>query len=212
MDRPTLTLFHSPRTRSTGIRVLLEELGAPYELHVLNRKASDQQAGQYRAVNPMGKVPAVRYGDAVVTEQVALTIFLADLFPAAGLAPAADDPLRGPYLRWIAFYGSCFEPAVVDRAMQREPGPHAMSPYGTYDEVMDALDGQLAPGPWLLGERFTAADVLWGMGLSWTMAFKVAPERPAFVALADRFKARPAYQRVTAWDADLAAQQEAKTG
>ncbi len=212
MDQPTLTLFHSPRTRSTGIRVLLEELGAPYELHVLNRKASDTKGGQYRAVNPMGKVPAVRYGDAVVTEQVALTIFLADLFPAAGLAPATDDPLRGPYLRWIAFYGSCFEPAVVDRALQREPGPHAMSPYGTYEAVMDALEGQLAPGPWLLGERFSAADVLWGMGLSWTMAFKVAPERPAFVALAERFKARPAYQRVTAWDGELAAQAEAATG
>ena len=212
MDTPTLTLFYAPNTRATGIRVLLEELAAPYELRVLNRKAGANQAAEYRAINPMGKVPAVRYGDAVVTEQVALTIFLADLFPAAGLAPATDDPLRGPYLRWIAFYGSCFEPAVVDGFMKREPGPHAMSPYGTFDEVMDTLEGQLAPGPWLLGERFSAADVLWGMGLGWTMAFKVAPSRPAFVALADRLKARPAYQRVAAWDKELAAQHEAQTG
>src|SRR5690349_16625106 len=104
-----LTFFHSPNSRSTGVRILLEELGAPYQLHALNMKAGEQRQPKYLAINPMGKVPAVLHGDALVTEQVALTIYLADLYPEAGLAPALDHPLRGPYLRLLAFYGACFE-------------------------------------------------------------------------------------------------------
>ena len=113
-----ITLYYSPQTRATGTRVLLEELGAPYDLHVLNMKAGEQRRPAYLAVNPLGKVPAIRHGEALVTEQVAIYIYLADLFPQAGLAPALDDVRRGPYLRWIAFYGSCFEPALTDRAMK----------------------------------------------------------------------------------------------
>ena len=113
----------------------------------------------------MGKVPAIRHGDALVTEQVAIYLYLADLFPEAGLAPPIGDPLRGPYLRWMVFYAACFEPAVVDRALNREPGALAMSPYGDYDTMLGALTAQLKRGPWLLGERFTAADVLWGTAL-----------------------------------------------
>src|ERR1051325_5931978 len=100
------TLYYSPQSRATGTRVLLEELGAPYDLHVLNMKAGEQRKPNYLAINPLGKVPAVHYRGELVTEQVAITIFLADLFPQAGLTPALDDPLRGPYLRWIAYYGA----------------------------------------------------------------------------------------------------------
>jgi glutathione S-transferase len=200
-----LVFYHAPNTRSFGTRVLLEELGLPYTMHVLNMKAAEQRSPAYLAVNPMGKVPAIMDGTALVTEQVAITLFLADMVPAAKLAPVIGDALRGPYLRWIAFYGSSFEPAVVDAAMKREPGATAMSPYGSFDTVLDVLEVQLAAGPWLLGERFTAADVLWGAALNWTLAFGLVPERPGFAAYAERVRGRPAYQAAFAADAELAA-------
>jgi glutathione S-transferase len=207
-----LTFFHSPNTRSAGVRILLEELGAPYELHAVNMKAGEQRRPDYLAINPLGKVPAIRHGDAIVTEQVAIYLYLADLFPDANLAPPIGDPLRGPYLRWLTYYGSSFEPAVVDHAMKRDPAPPAMSPYGDYDTMLNALAEQLRRGPFMLGERFSAADVLWGTGLGWTMMFKVVPERPEFVEYAARVKARPAYQRATEQDAALAAEHEAAAG
>src|ERR1700761_5376389 len=129
-DTDTITLFHCPQSRSSGALTLLEELEAPYKLHVLNMKAGEQRRPEYLAVNPLGKVPAILHRGELVTEQVAIFIYLADLFPQAGLAPALDDRLRGPYLRWLVYYGSCFEPAVVDRGLKREQAPLAMSPYG----------------------------------------------------------------------------------
>jgi glutathione S-transferase len=198
-----VTLYHAPRTRSSGALTLLEELGADYELHVLNQKHGEQRKAAYLAINPMGKVPAVRHGDAIVTEQVAVFLFLADLYADRGLAPALDDALRGPYLRWLAFYGASFEPAIVDRSMQREPAPPAMSPYGDYETMLSTLVAQLAPGPWLLGERFTAADVLWGTALTWTTMFKLVPERPEIMAYMERVNARPAINRARDIDAEL---------
>lgn len=209
MAPPPITLYHSPNTRSTGTLILLEELGAPYTLHVLNQKRLEQRAPAYLAVNPMGKVPAVKVGDAVVTEQAAVYIYLADLFPQAGLAPALDDPRRGPYLRWMVFYGSSFEPAVVDRAMKRDPAPPGISPYGDYDTMLKTVTDQLARGPYLLGERMTAADVLWGTALAWTTAFKVVPELPVIMDYVKRMQARPAVAKVKAIDAELAAKQAA---
>jgi len=119
-----ITFFHSPHTRSSSTAILLDELGAPHELRVLNMKAGEQRQPAYLAVNPLGKVPAILDGDTVVTEQVAIFIHLADRFPEAKLAPALDDPLRGAYLRWLVYYAACFEPALMDRGMQREPAPH----------------------------------------------------------------------------------------
>lgn len=206
MSQPELTLFHSPNTRSTGALTLLEELGVPYRLHPLNMKAGEQREPAYLAINPMGKVPAIRYGDALVTEQAAVFIFLADLFPQARLAPALTDPLRGPYLRWMAFYGSCFEPALVDRSQQRET-PRAMCPYGDYDTTISTLLGQLEKGPYLLGDTFTAADVLWGTALTWTTMFKLVEATPVVQAYIDRINARPAVARARAIDAKLAAEQ-----
>jgi glutathione S-transferase len=205
----TLTFFHSPNTRSTGVRILLEELAAPYELHAVNMKAGEQRKPAYLAINPMGKVPAIRHRGALVTEQVAIYIYLADLFPQAGLTPALDSPLRGPYLRWLAFYGSCFEPALVDRAMNREPGRAAMSPYGDYDTMLKALTDQLAKGPYLLGQTVTAADVLWGTALAWTTAFKLVPELPVIADYVARMTARPAVAKVNALEAKLAGEHEA---
>ncbi|MBB1636236.1 glutathione S-transferase family protein [Cupriavidus sp. UME77] len=206
MSQPELTLFHSPNTRSTGALILLEELGVPYRLHPLNMKAGEQREPAYLAINPMGKVPAIRYGDALVTEQAAVFIFLADLFQQARLAPALTDPLRGPYLRWMVFYGSCFEPALVDRSQQRET-PRAMCPYGDYDTTIGTLLGQLEKGPYLLGDTFTAADVLWGTALTWTTMFKLVEATPVVQAYIDRINARPAVARARAIDAKLAAEQ-----
>jgi glutathione S-transferase len=205
-----VTLFHSPNTRSSGSLILLEELGAPYELHVLDMKAGEQRDPAYLRVNPMGKVPALRHGDALITEQVAIFLYLADLFPEAGLAPPIGDPLRGPYLRWLVYYGTCFEPAVTDRAMKRDPTPPQMSPYGDFDTMLRTVADRLAQGPYLLGERLSAADILWGNGLTWTMMFKLVPELPELVAYAKRLGDRPSVAKVKTMDAALAAQHEAR--
>lgn len=207
-----ITFFHSPHTRSASTRFLLEELGVPYRLHALDMKAGQQREPDYLAVNPMGKVPAIRHGDALVAEQVAVFIYLADLFPEAGLAPAIGDPQRGPYLRWLVFYAASFEPAVVDRALKREPGPPGMVPYSDYDTMLGTLTAQLERGPYLLGERFSAADVLWGSALAWTVGFKVVPDLPVIRAYIDRINNRPAGQRAKELDDALAAEQEHRRG
>ena len=204
-DPRKLVFYHSPQTRSTGVRILLDELEAPHEMHVVNMKAGEQRQSAYLALNPMGKVPAIRHGDAMVTEQGAIFIYLADFFAQKGLAPALDDPLRGPYLRWLVFYGSSFEPAVVDRAMKREPGSPAMSPYGDFETMLGALTGALKTGPYLLGERFSAADILWATALTWTTGFKLVPSSPEFSAYMARVNARPSVARCSAADAELAA-------
>lgn len=203
-----LTFYHSPHTRSTGVRILLEELGAPYEMQVLNRTRHENTAPAYLAVNPLGKVPAILHDGAVVTEQVAIYLYLADAFPDRGLAPPIGDPLRGPYLRWLAFYGSSFEPAMVDRYLQRDAGHAMMSPYGSSEQVIDSVEQQLSAGPFILGERFTAADVLWGGAIGWMLQFKMLPERPAFAAYAGRIAGRAAARKVSEEDAALTAMQQ----
>jgi glutathione S-transferase len=207
-DADKIVLFHAPNSRSSGTLTLLEELGAPYELRVLNMQAGEQRQPGFLAVNPMGKVPAILHGDVLVTEQVAVFLYLADLFPEAGLTPPVGDKRRGSYLRWMAFYAGCFEPAVVDKAMKREPAAQAMSPYGDFDTVMTTLSAQLRPGPFLLGEDFTAADVLWGSALGWTTAFGLVPETPEIKAYIARTTSRPAAVRVREQDAALAAKQK----
>lgn len=153
----------------------------------------------------MGKVPAVKHADAVITEQAAIYIYLADLFPEAGLAPPLGDPLRGPYLRWLVFYAASFEPAIVDRAQKRDPAPVTMCPYGDYDTMLKTLVEQFAKGPYILGERFSSADVLWGTALTWTTTFKLVPEQPEIAAYIRRWNARPSVAAVKAMDAELAA-------
>jgi glutathione S-transferase len=180
-----LTFFHSPNTRSTGVLTLLKELGATYQLHVVNMKEGEQRKPEYLAINPMGKVPALKHGETVITEQVAIYIYLADLYPNAGLTPKIDDPLRGSYLRWMAFYGSCFEPAVIDRSQKREPAPQAMSPYGDFDTMFKTLTDQLAKGQFLLNDKFTAVDVLWGSALTWITMFQLVPALSVIQAYID---------------------------
>jgi glutathione S-transferase len=205
----TIILYHAPQTRSAGVLTLLEELGAPYELRVLDMKAGEQRRAPYLAINPLGKVPAIVHRGALVTEQVAIFLYLADLFPRAGLAPAIGDPLRGPYLRWMVFYAACYEPGLVDRALKREAGAPAMSPYGDFDTMLGAVVSRLAASPCLLGEAVSAADILWGLALNWGTLFGIVPENPIIADYVARITARPAAARVAARDAALAAEHEA---
>ena len=205
MSDESVTFYHAPNSRSGGTRALLEELGVEYDMHVLNFKKNEQRQSAYTAVNPMGKVPAIWHRGELVTEQPAVFLYLADLYAEKGLAPALDDPMRGAYLRWMVFYGSCFEPAMVDRGMKREPVQPSTSPYGDWDTMFNTLVAQLERGPYMLGERFSALDVLWGNALHWMTMFKLAPELPVIRAYVDRVMSRPAQQRAAALDAELAA-------
>jgi glutathione S-transferase len=206
MSEGTITLFHAPSTRSLGVLTLLEELQVPYEVEVLNVKAGALQTPAYLAINPMGKVPALRDEDGeIITEQVAIIMHLADLFPRAAMAPQIGEPNRGRYLRWMVFYAACFEPAIVDHSLQRGAGHRAMSPYGDYDSVLDMLRTTLAAGPYILGEEFSAADVVWGTALEWTSKFKLIPECPEFSEYVSRLAERPAFIRAREKDAAFAA-------
>jgi glutathione S-transferase len=135
----------------------------------------------------------------IVTETPAILTYLADKYPQAGLAPAIDSPDRGAYLRWLFFYGSCFEPAMMDLALKRE-SPASSAGWGKPADVLDTLSAALKPGPWLLGERFSAADVMVGSGIAFMLAFKILPERPEYVEYVARLDARPARKAARAAD------------
>ena len=202
-----IVFFHAPHSRSSVARAMLEELGAPYDLVALNLKTGEQRTPDYLAINPMGKVPAIRHEDVLITEQPAILMYLAELYPEKNLAPALGDPLRGAYLRWMVFYGSCFEPAMMDFSQKRAPVPSMQCGYGDYDSVMQVLAEQLQQGPWLLGDRFSAADVLWGGALNYGLMFKLVPDWPVFRDYAQRVQARPAVRRAFVLDEALTAQQ-----
>lgn len=207
-DKDVITLFHAPLSRSTGALTLLEELGAPYELRTLNMKAGEQRQPEFLAINPLGKVPAILHRGTLVTEQVAIYIYLADLFPEAGLAPAVQDPLRGAYLRWLVYYAACYEPGLVDKALAREPAPLAMSPYGDFQTMLDTVIGQISEGPYLLGDKISAADILWATALHWGLQFGLLPDSAEIKAYVERIVTRPAAVKVTAEDMALAAEHE----
>lgn len=208
-DDDMIILFHCPQSRSTATLTLLQELGAPYELQILNMKAGEQRKLPYLAINPLGKVPAVLHGPSLITEQVAIFLYLCDLFPKAGLAPAIGDPLRGPYLRWMVYYAACYEPAIVDKSLNRDPGPRAMSPYGDFDLMFATLMQQLEKSRYLLGDKFSAVDVLWGAALNWAVMFKLVPENPTLLSYVQLINRRDAFQQVSTIDAELLEEHEA---
>ena len=201
-----ITLYHAAPSRSSTVLFMLEEIGAPYELKVLDLQKEEQSKPDYLAINPMGKVPAIEHQGQIVTEAGAICAYLADAFPSANLAPPPGDPLRGPYLRWMFFEGSCVEPAIIDNVLKREPGRRGMMPYGSYETTVDTIEKAIEKGPWFLGERYSAADVYVGSAIAWGLHFKLIPERDAFKRYVDRLAARPAKQRATEIDAKLMAQ------
>lgn len=201
-----LTLYHISPSRSSIVLWMLEELGEPYDLHLLSMKQGENREPAYLAINPMGKVPALKHKDVIVTEAAAICLYLADAFPKAGLGVPIGDPLRGPFLKWLFFSPSNIEPAIMDRAYKRaEEAPRSALGYGDFDTTMDVVAKAVEPGPYLLGDRFSAADVIIGSTLRWATIFKLIPERPEFQAYVARFAERPALKRAEARDQELAA-------
>lgn len=190
-----LVLYYNPMSRAGIAHYMLEEVGAPYRIELINFERREHKTEKFLAINPMGKLPVLVHRGVVVTEAAAICAYLADAFPQATLAPPVDDPRRGTYYRWLFFTASCLEYAALDHAMKRDPAQPSRIGYGSYEDTLNAIEHALAPGPWLLGDQFTAADVYLGSHLAWGMMVKSIEARPAFVAYQDRFTQRPAYQR-----------------
>jgi len=204
---PQLTLYHAAPSRSSTALWMLEETGERYEVKMLNLATGDQQKPDYLAINPMGKVPALKHGDAVITESAAICTYLADAFPRAGLSVPVGDPRRGVYLKWLFFGPGVLEPAMTDRAFPRKEEPRpSMLGYGDFERVMKVLCKTVTPSPFLMGEKFTAADVVVGATVRWGMMFKLIPELKELSDYVARFKDRPALKRAEAKDADFRAQ------
>ena len=202
-----LTLYHASPSRSSIALWMLEEIGQPYDIHLLSLNKGENRAPSYLAINPMGKVPALKHRDTVITEVAAICTYLADEFPEARLNIPVGTPRRGVYLKWLFFGPGCIEPAVIDRAAPRkEEARRGMLGYGDFDTTMNTVAAAIAKGPWLMGDQFTAADVVVGANIRWGTMFKLIPERPEFAAYSARLAARPAAQRAQAKDKDYAAQ------
>jgi glutathione S-transferase len=202
-----LVFYTNPMSRGRIARWMLEEIDQPYRTVVLDY-GTTMKAADYLAINPMGKVPAVTHRGVTVTECAAVCTYLADAFPATGLAPALDDPARGPYLRWMFFGAGPLEAAVTARSLGllAPPDKAAMAGYGSFDQVVEALETAVAgAGPWLLGDRFSALDVYLGSQIGWGLQFRSLPERDAFKAYAGRLFQRPAAVRARELDDALIA-------
>ena len=202
-----IVFYTNPMSRGRIARWMLEEVGRPYRTVVLDY-GTTMKAPEYLAVNPMGKVPTVTHRGVTVTECAAVCAYLADAFPEAGLAPALGDPARGTYLRWMFFTAGPVEAAVTAKSLDLlAPAEKAgMVGYGSFEQVVDALEAAVSgPGPWILGDRFSAADVYVGSQIGWGLQFKSLPDRNAFKAYAGRLFQRPAAIRAREIDDALAA-------
>jgi glutathione S-transferase len=189
-----LILYTNPMSRGRIVRWMLEEVGAPYQTEVMHYGAGMKSAG-YRAINPMGKVPALKHGDTIVTESAAICAYLADAFPEARLAPPLAR--RGAYYRWLFFAAGPLETAVMNRALGFEVPEEreAMSGHGNHATVMDALEKGVSGVDYIAGSAFTAADVYVGSQIGWGLQFGTIEDRPAFHAYWKRVSDRDAYRR-----------------
>jgi len=206
-----LVLYTNPQSRGRIARWMLEEVGQPYETEVLDF-ATTMKAPAYLAINPMGKVPALRHGDAVVTEAAAICAYLADAFPQAKLAPPPGDRLRAAYYRWMFFAAGPIEAAVSNKALgfQVPREREGMMGYGTVERVMKTLEDALSNKDYLVGDSFTAADLYVCAQIGFGMMFNTIEKRPAFQKYWQRLSARPAAARAKEKDdAPVAAKQKA---
>jgi glutathione S-transferase len=201
-----LVFYTNPMSRGRIVRWMLEEVGQPYRTELLEY-GTTMKAPEYLAINPMGKVPALRHGATVVTECAAICCYLADAFPDAGLAPPPGDRLRGPYYRWLFFAAGPVEAATSNKALGLEvPAERrAMIGYGSLAEVMTALEAAVAGRDYLVGDSFTAADVYLGSHIGWGMSFGALEKRPAFERYFARISTRPAAIRAREIDDALIA-------
>ena len=193
MDK--IIFHHAPMSRSNIVHWMFEELGVPYELHALSLDRGDHKRPDYLAINPVGKVPAITHQGVTITEAAAICAYLADEFPAAKLAVPVGTPQRGLYLKWLFYSPSCLETAMIDNGNNRPPVPPRQSSYGDFDTVMETVAQAVKDGPHLLGQQFTAADVVLGSCLQFGILTKALPERPEFAAYLGRLRTRPALQR-----------------
>jgi glutathione S-transferase len=194
--RNELVFYTHPMSRGRIVRWMLEEVGQPYRTEVLGY-GSAMKSPPYLAINPMGKVPTLCHGDTVVTECAAICAYLADAFPEAGLASLPRDLLRGPYYRWLFFAAGPLEAAVTNKAFGFEvpEDRKGMAGYGCLADVNSTLDGALSGGDYILGDRFSAADVYLGSHIGWGMQFGTIDKRPTFERYWQRLSARPAAMR-----------------
>jgi glutathione S-transferase len=199
-----LVFYTNPMSRGRIVRWMLEETGQPYQTEIVAYGA-DMKSEAFRAINPMGKVPALRHGDAVVTECAAICAYLADAFPSAGLAPGLGERERGPYFRWLFFTAGPMEAAVTNRALGfvTPEGRERMTGWGRFEDVMDTLEQALQEGPYLLGDRFSAADVYVGSQIGFGLSFGTIEKRPRFEEYWSRLAQRPALARANAIDDKL---------
>ena len=205
-----LTFWTNPMSRGRIVRWMLEEIGADYDTVVLGY-GPDMNTPEYRKLNPMAKVPTIRHGDTVVTECAAICAYLSDAFPRAGLAPAPGTPERGPYYRWLFFGAGPVEAAVTDASAGLKPDTPQLQGrfgYGSLDRVLDALDELLADREWILGDRFSAADVYLGSQVAWGVQFGTMEARPAFGPYIERLRSRPAAMRAREKDDALMPKEE----
>jgi glutathione S-transferase len=208
-----LIFYTHPQSRGRIVRWMLEEIGQPYRTEVVDY-ATTMKAPAYRAVNPMGKVPSLKHGETVVTEAAAICAYLADAYPEANLAPPPGDRLRGPYYRWLFFAAGPVEAAASNKALGFvvPEGRERMMGYGSYGDVMNALDGAVSQGDYLVGDRFTAADVYVGSHIGFGLQFGTIEKRPAFERYLARISARPAALRAKTIDDELGANPSAAGG
>lgn len=202
-----IVFYYHPMSRARTVHWMLEEVGTPYRKQLVRFDKNEHKAPSFLALNPMGKLPTIVHRGVVVTEAAAICAYLADAFPAARLAPPVDDPRRGTYLRWLFFAAGCVEPALVDRGFQRTPidRPSAIG-YGTYEDTVNVLEKVIAPGPYVLGDQFSAADVFLGSLIGWGLMIKSLEPRPSFVAYQERLAQRDAFKRYEAATQEAAAQ------
>ena len=205
-----LEFYTNPMSRGQIVRWMLEEVGEPYETHILDYKSTMKEA-EYLAINPMGKVPAIRHDGVVVTEVAAICAYLADVFPAAGLAPPVDR--RGDYYRWLFFSAGPVEAAFSNKAAGFEVPPErrAMFGYGTFELAIDTLEKALTGKTFVASDRFSAADLYVGSQLGFMLQFGLLEPRPVFSDYVARVTDRPAYARAKKIDADLIAEMTAAT-
>ncbi len=190
-----VTFYYNPMSRGRIAHWMLEEVGAEYEIKLLDWKKNEQKSPEYLKINPMGKIPAIVHRNTVVTETLAICTYLADAFPEAGLAPAVTDPLRGSYYRWLFFTVNCVEQAIADRAVPRTSEiPAGRQGYGTFEDTMRVLEAAVKPGH-LVGDRFTTADLYLSSVLGWYFMQKNLEPTPALLRYVESFSNRPAVKR-----------------
>lgn len=190
----TIKLLHHPMTRAGGTVWALEEVGCDYELEFVDLRAGEHKSGRVTGANPMGKVPTLIDGDVVVTEAAAIALYLADRYSLGELAPAPDDPDRGAYLRWSFYAPSVIEPGCMAESSGWEFSP-SRAGFGSYGEMLDTISAAIGDGPWVLGDRFTMADVVFGGTVRFMTMFGMLEKRPEYMAYVERLSARPASVR-----------------